>query len=221
MSIKSKFCAKCGRQTAQLADGICTDCRLGSSLIEVPKKVVLKVCKDCGAFEMEGLWVKSNEPEQNYFENALIKKAKIPVGAELESVGLSGNGQVSVTINFEGRQFTQAFPVQTQIKRSVCPECSMHRRKQYVAVLQLRASESDIEKMRRMVSKFENYVLKFEEQRTGLDVYLTNKEVAKQIAGELRSKFNLWTKESGQAYSWDKQKNRPKYKLTILLRVRE
>lgn len=221
MALKSKFCAKCGRETSRLADGICTDCRLGTGFIEVPRKVILKICKDCGAVEVEGLWVKSNESEQTYFENALIKKINIPEGAELEEVKFLGRENISVTITFDRRQFTQAFQIITQVKNTVCPECAMHRRKQYVAVLQLRASKADIEKMRGIVSKSEDYVLKYEEQRTGFDAYITNKETVRHLASELRQRFNLKTKESGQAYSWDKQKNRPKYKLVILLKTRD
>lgn len=204
-----------------LVDGICTDCRLGTGFIEVPRKIVLKVCKDCGAVEVEGLWIKSNESEETYFENTLIKKVKIPEGAELEEVKFSGRENVSVTITFDRRKFTQAFPIITQVKNTVCTECAMHRRKQYVAVLQLRASKPDIEKMRSIVSKVDNYVLKYEEQRMGFDAYITNKETARHLASELRQRFSLKTKESGQAYSWDKQRNRPKYKLVILLRSRD
>ncbi len=108
-----------------------------------------------------------------------------------------------------------------RVKGVTCPECAMHRRQQFVATLQLRAKPDDIKTMLNVVNKFETYVLKTEDSPNGVDIYFTNKEAAKHIASELRQKFEMWTKVSGQAYSWDKQKNRPRYKLVILLRVKE
>ncbi len=269
MSIKSKFCAKCGR-VAVLVDGICTDCRLGESAIDVPKNATLRICKSCGAVDFEGLWIqplssrekcygiflgaenplgfsrvakesgsmkpvkkgggfyepaKSQNSENEFFENLLIKRVKLPENAELEEIKIvekeNTSARVSVTVSMAGQPFTQVFPIHLETKRTICPECSMHRRKQYVAVIQLRDVPANVEKMMRMASKFKTYILKFEELRTGVDIYFTSKEAGKHLASELRKRFKLKTTLSSEAYSWDNSKNRPKYKLTILMRARE
>lgn len=97
----------------------------------------------------------------------------------------------------------------------------MHRRKEYVATIQLRDKPENVRKMMENMRGFETNILKTEGQKRGIDIYFTNKEAAKHAAAEMRKEFNLFMKQSGQAYSWDKQKNRPKYKLVILLRARE
>ena len=97
----------------------------------------------------------------------------------------------------------------------------MHRRKQYVAMIQLRDSPENIERMLIIAEKFKPQILKFEEIKTGADIYFISKEAANHLASELRRHFKLWTKLSSEAYSWDQQKNRPKYKLVILMRARE
>ncbi len=225
MSIKSKFCAKCGKPATTLVDGICTNCRLGESAIDVPKNATLRSCKSCGAVDFEGLWVKGKESEENFFENLLIKRIKLPENAELEDVKIvereNTSAKVSVTVSMAGQPFTQIFPIHLEAKRTICPECSMHRRKQHVAIIQLRDVPANVEKMVQMAAQFKTYILKFEELRTGVDIYFTSKEAAKHLASDLRRRFKLKTTLSSEAYSWDKQRNRPKYKLTMLMRAKE
>ena len=191
----------------------------------MPKNATLRICKACGAVDFEGLWVKASESEETFFENLLIKRIKVPENTELEGVRIvekeNTSAKVSVTVSMAGQPFTQIFPIHLETKRTICQECSMHRREQYVAVIQLRDIPANVEKMMRMASKFKTYILKFEELRTGVDIYFTSKEAGKHLASEFRRRFKLKTTLSSEAYSWDKQRNRPKYKLTMLMRARE
>lgn len=225
MGLKSKFCAKCGRQTTQLADGICTDCSFSSLEVHVPKTVTLIKCKHCGAVNFEGIWLNAEEPDKFYFENLLIKKVKLPEGADLKEIKVnevSGNASISATVGFNGKDFVKDFEIGFETKEKTCDSCSARKREHYEAKIQLRTyNKEEFAEMMELAREFKTHILKVEDQPTGADIFMTSKEAARHLAAELRKDFDLKTKESGDAYGWEKFRNRPRYRLVISMRARE
>ncbi len=224
MSLKSKFCAKCGRQTTQLADGICTDCSFADLDVRVPEKVTLIKCKHCGAANFEGIWLNAEQPDKFYFENMLIKKIKLPSDAELEEIKVSEVGEtakITAAVTYAGKKFTKHFEIGFETKEKTCESCSARKRDHFEAKIQLRTyNKEEFAEMMELVREFKTHILKVEDQPTGADIFMTSKEAARHLAAELRKDFDLKTKESGDAYGWEKFRNRPRYRLVILMRER-
>ena len=226
MGKKSRFCVRCGKENSALVEGTCIDCKSQDIEVKVPKSMVLNKCRYCGAVNFEGLWIKAEQPDKFYFENMLIKKVKLPENAELQDIKIDKlmNGFGSITVNYtlSDHLFSRDFDITYDIRKIPCDFCSMKKRQHYEAVVQVRTPDmAERAKILALVEPYKAHLLKIDETPTGPDIFFFSKEAARHLAAELRAKFKLKTKETGQAYSWDSLKNRPKYKLTIAMRKRE
>ena len=220
MALKTKFCIKCGKETSKLADSKCTDCYFFDSGVTVPKQTSVQVCKDCKAINWKGMWIESSYPPEHYLVMEMISKTKIPVGAEikkLEIKKLDKEGAVQTTILLHGREFVQTHEVDVRITPAICIDCRKIRGKQYEAILQVRADEETIKKILVISQKYKKNIIKIEDQRHGVDIFVLSTIVGRHLATELKNQFKLKKKESFAEYSWDKTKNRPKYRVTIAL----
>lgn len=243
MSIKTRFCPKCGkalaepssagpsrnlisaRETKNLIEGLCPDCFVARTGVFLPKGAGIKVCKKCGMINIEGLWVKSDYPAEHHLEQILISKLKLPEGAFLESLAIEDlkTGLVKVTYSLGGKKFIQNSSITLEIKKFVCPNCSRQAGKSYVGVLQIRAKTNIhkfVDDVLNFSEKYKSNIVKAEENKSGVDIQMLSKDAARHLASELRKKFNLKMKESHKQYSWDKTKSRPKSRVNILLTQR-
>ncbi len=76
---------------------------------------------------------------------------------------------------------------------------------------------------RKLKKAFENIYLstkvsKVEPMLKGVDIYLVNQRLAKQAARRIKKHMEVVAKESFRNYSWDHEKDRPKRRITILLK---
>lgn len=225
MGIKSKFCVKCGKQSNALIDSVCLDCSFADLDVKAPKQVTLLKCKNCGAVNFEGIWLNAEQPDEFYFENVLIKKIKIPEDSELEEIKVSEVGEtakIAVVVNYSGKKFTKYFEIGFETVMRTCDSCSARKREHYEAKIQLRTyNKEEFAKMMKLVQEFKTHILKVEEQTFGADIFMGSKEAARHLASELRTNFDLKTKQSGDAYGWDKFRSRPHYRLVISMRERD
>ena len=227
MGIKVRFCPVCGKESAKLVDKVCVDCYFKSIKVEVPKHVSIQACPSCDAVHVKGFWIRSDEDHKNFLIQAFIDRLKLPKEVELEDVEIlqeGANGQVQVNLSVAGKRFSIVRSVELYVRDGICDEDSKRKREAYTGILQLRA-EKDVHSFltgaENILKNYSSNILKVEEQRTGVDVYFLDKETMKQAVGQLKRKFNLYLKESAKAYSWEKTKSRPKFKVTILARLRE
>lgn len=227
MGIKSRFCPSCGREHKQLVGNVCADCYFKGLDIRLPAEIKVQACPACDAVLVNGFWIKSDEDHESYFMQSVIDKLKLPPEVELEDVEIlqtGPTGDVQLNISIGGKRFSVAKRVALYVTDQLCDEDSNRKREAFEGILQLRA-ETDVHgfltKAGNILKNYASNVLKIEEQRNGADVYFLNKETMRKALGELKKKFSLYMKESAKAYSWERTKNRPKYKLTILARLRE
>lgn len=224
MSLKTRFCPKCGKETAQLIDNLCADCYFEATGIRLPQRASIQVCKRCNAIYWKGVWTKSDYKPEYYLTHALMDKVELPDESELESLKIKKfdkDGEVQVVINIGGKKFTQVLPVSLRITKMVCSDCNRQTSQTHVAVIQFR-SETEPQKFSAkvllMAEKYKSNLVKVEEQKKGVDIFLASKDDAKHLATELRKAFHLKMKATYEEYSWDQTKNRPKYRVNILLR---
>jgi len=222
MALKTRFCAKCGKETDELVDNVCADCFYVASEINVPKRIVLTVCDKCGVVMWRGIWM--NEDAEYFFAHAVLDKISLPEEFEVEDVRIletGKNGAVEIVLNLLDKQYVITKGVSLETKSGMCNECKEGTKQKYVAKIQFR-TKTDVEDLKEKVLNYaQNYrkvLIKVEDQKEGLDLHFRNKVLAKRLASELTKAFNCKMSETREQYGWDKQKNRPKYRSVILLR---
>lgn len=225
MGIKTRFCAVCGSQKSKLIGNTCVDCYFKTIKINVPKSVSVSACPSCDSVNLKGFWVKAEESHDFYLTQAVIDKLKLPSSVELEDIEIlqaGKEGLVQLNLSVEGKRFSVTKPIELYIADRLCDVDAKRKREAHEGTLQLR-TEKDVHnflaKVSKIIAPFSSNVLKAEEVRTGMDFYFIDIAVMRQALAEIRKHIKLQTKESYEEYSWDKTKNRPKYRVTISART--
>jgi NMD protein affecting ribosome stability and mRNA decay len=225
MSIKTRFCAACGSQKTKLINNTCIDCYFKTIRIDVPKSAKISACPSCDSVNLKGFWVKADEEHDFYLTQAIIDKLKLPSGVELEDIEIIQTGKegvVQLNLSVEGKRFSVTKPIELYVEDRLCDVDAKRKREAYEGTLQLR-TEKDVHdflaKISKIIEPFSSNVLKAEEVRTGIDFYFIEVSTMRQALVEIKKHIKLKLKESYEEYSWDKSKDRPKYRVTISART--
>jgi NMD protein affecting ribosome stability and mRNA decay len=225
MSIKSKFCAACGNQATKFVDNTCIDCYFKKISIVVPKEITILACPECDSVNVKGFWIKADEDHNFYLIQALIDKLKLPAGIELEDIEILQQGKegvVQLSLNVNGKRFTVEKSIALYVEKRLCEVDAKRKRDAYEGILQVR-TEKDVPKfltkVNNLIGHLSHNFLKVEEMRQGADFYFIDANTMRQAATLLKKHMRLKLKESFAEYSWNKLKNRPKYKITISARA--
>jgi NMD protein affecting ribosome stability and mRNA decay len=227
MSLKAKFCAVCGRENSKFIDSTCVDCYFKTLKIDLPKSIVIYACPVCDAVKSEGLWHNAPESHNAYFVQNIVKKLKLPPHVELEDVEIlqqGKEGEVEVSISIEGKRFSVVRPMEFYLTDQICELDSKRKREAYEGILQLRPKGNIHDFLDRIENELKfvaDNILKTDENSKGVDIYFLDVTTMRHLVGQLKKRFNFYMKISAKEYSWDKTKNRPKYKVTILAREKE
>ncbi len=225
MTLKSRFCAKCGVSTDKLADGLCAECFLANHVITIPKKTSIRHCTICNSVWLGGIWIKAEEPLETYLMRRVIERIKLPrnttiTDAEIKKLG--AKGKLKLLLRIGNSEIEKEYITQLTIEKFCCPECSRENSTSYLAIVQIRTDkdvEAFVKKASRMFTK-KAKLIKAEERKQGIDLYLDRKDIAKSVAMEARKRLNCKMTLSSKQHGWDKIRSKPLTKLTILLRER-
>ncbi len=223
MDLKSKFCAKCGKSVSDLIDNLCAECFLEIHLIDIPKKTSIRHCTKCNSVWSGGLWVKASKSIEGYLLRRVIDKIKLPEEVEIIEANIlkkGPQGKLKITLKLGDFRIVKEYNSQLIIERYCCPECSRERASSYLAIIQLRTNKdvaSFVKKASKIVSR-KTRIIKAEEQKQGIDLYVSSREVAMSLANEIKKKLNCRMIYSVKQYGWDRIRSKPLTKLTVLLR---
>jgi len=226
MGIKTRFCAKCGKETERLHEGLCPSCYFESRTVKLPRRITLYVCPVCDSINWKGLWLKTEHPHEYYLQLLVLDEAKVPGEVEIEDAKImqeDRDGRVELTLNVLGKKFTQVLPIELYVDDKRCIDCAKRLSDVREAILQLRTIrgvEGFISAVIPTTEKFKSHIIKIAEQKHGIDIYMSSREAARHLAAELKKQFSLKIKETFEEYSWDKMKNRPKSRVNILMQRR-
>lgn len=225
MSIKTRFCAACGNQKTKLINNTCIDCYFKTIRINVPKSVSIAACPVCDSINLKGFWIKAEEDHNFYLTQAIIDKLKLPSGVELEDIEILQRGKegvVQLNLSVEGKRFSVTKSIELYVEDRLCDVDAKRKREAYEGTLQLRTDQDVhdfLAKVSKIMEPFSANILKAEEVRTGIDFYFIEVAVMRHALVEIKKHIKLATKESYEEYSWDKSKDRPKYRVTISART--
>lgn len=218
MSIKSKFCAKCGAEVDSLIEGICPDCFSNSAELSLPSVFKLKLCKNCKAINYGKLWLKTSNPEK-YFLSKLESKLKHSPELkirQIKSLDLGTQGAIEVIYSVGHKAFSKIFNGNYAFEKALCKSCSQAKSQNPLATIQVRGQDK---KVFDFLDSHTKGVASVQEHEKGIDILYTNNDDARKAARELTKALGTKMRETHKAYSWDRMKNKPKFKSTFLLRA--
>lgn len=225
MSLKKKFCVKCGTET-DLVDTFCPECYFETHEVKVPKRKELRVCSKCGAILVDRFWVLSDRSTRQMLAEQIKLGIRAPENVKVIRVDLDkikADGSLEVTFELNGNIISRKYPANLSIKKQVCPYCKINASQKSKCTIQLRTNQSFQKfksEMYDYLRKYIKYISKVKELRTGLDMTVSTRQIGLKISRDIKQKFNMHMKETRKEYSWDRSKNRPKYRSTILLKKR-
>ena len=217
------FCVECGRKTDKLYNGLCIDCYLkNKKFFKFPKKIIVKKCKNCGAYRIGNEWKHGNLEKllEKYIENIIKKEieCKFYINFDKRKIKCVGN--------FEGKEIIEEGEFKIEIKKGLCDKCSLIKGGYFEAILQIRKKNLD-KKMEEQIEEIINkkieeansFILKKERKQEGIDYYIGSKKVAHAIAKEIKNYFKGEPKSSSSLVG---MKNGMEiYRDTYLVRIPE
>lgn len=205
------FCVECGKEPDRLYEGLCRDCFIDKKMeVEIESPIEIEVCGHCGSVKRENKWIEKPDLEAIMLQriddaistNHLVDRYSFNADFSQED---PLNINVDVGIKLTSEDITTSLEETTKIilKKSQCEICSKIQGDYYEAILQIRPSGQDMteeqkEEIRDIIKKRvevkrgeeRNIFVTFEEEiHGGLDFYLSDTGVSKNLAHEISRKF--------------------------------
>jgi len=201
-----KFCPKCGKTVEKLYNNLCADDFLKTLSLEklFPKKIILKQCKQCRKIYINKKSAATVEGALDLFLQEVLRVETI------YSATYRVEGQkvhITLRLKYEDLEKEESFVRELVIKNIVCESCSMKNSGYFNSILQLRVPEKIlqiiIDDILNQIDLMHNYnemafIGKFEKRKEGVDFYIGSKDVADQIARNLKIKYDAGIKKSSK-----------------------
>ena len=215
-------CIICGRETNS-KEVICEDCRSKSSGSNAPKVDDFKIkrCKYCGRVFIDK-WSDSEIQEDDLIHIYLTKNfgnGQI----HYDSSGDYFNRKVIYEFRHANGQISKG---QFFIKTSYhsCPSCSKRRGNYFEAIIQLRGTPEKfveiIDFVKNIIDSQNNpdiFITKIEKKKEGFDLYISNKEYARNVSRRIVDKYGGTIIESNSLVG--RKEGRDLYRFTYAVRI--
>lgn len=236
--LRIMFCVECGKDEPIFRNGVCLHCYLKNmQFSKGPTIMDIKFCPRCSSYKHKNTW------EQEDFDTILRRHIKdaFSISPELENVAIQIQCKeqdrilrcmVSITGSLEGQLITEQHPLTVRIRRSTCDVCSREAGGYYEAIIQIRAEkrtfsndeltilrstvESMVDQLQRS-GKRGLFITDFDENRQGLDFFLSEKTTAFSIAKKIQEQFGGGFKQSAATAGMKDSKQL--YRMTYLVRI--
>ncbi len=248
-TLRGRTCILCGTPIEGSGlGGLCPKCyaeRYG--VARLPSTVKFVYCTGCGAYRYQGGWNEGLESVEEtmteYLKIYLTSRLKPTEHLEeawIDGVSITkpftGPGVYEVHVDLRGVgaggrvEVGERAVVRVEASAGLCPHCAARMGgRGYQAEVKIRGyagrlSSETLEEVKRALSRvsrgLEKYLVRVEESDGGLDLYLTDQQAARIIAGKLRSLFPGDVIESYKLVG-RRPSGKRKGRLTISLRVLE
>ncbi|MFW5929220.1 MAG: 60S ribosomal export protein NMD3 [Halobacteriota archaeon] len=188
-------------------------------LLEVPGRVEIDVCVDCGSYDLGGGWTSEDaaRPEEEIAIEAVEDALGLHVEAERPSISLAVErrdpntyvADVTAGASVRGNDVVESREIEVRVNRTTCTTCSRRSGGYYESVVQLRAdgrdpTEDEIERAieiaygvaGRDYGDRETFVTKTEEVAGGVDVYMSTTASGRQVADRLAAEHDAAVSDS-------------------------
>ncbi|GAB6148159.1 NMD3-related protein [Stetteria hydrogenophila] len=211
----ARRCPRCGREGVEFIGPLCVDCyREVYGLARLPKRVDYVYCASCGAYKLQGAWQQpAGGPEEALVDYlTLLLTRRLRPTEHVDEAWIEGveplqpfrgpgiyRARVRVGARAGGVVAYDDVVVEVNAKPSLCPLCTAKATERgYEAIVQIRSSEGRLSKglkrsveafLSRLKGKLGDAVVKVDERREGIDLYVYDHASARMIASKLRAAF--------------------------------
>lgn len=243
MPLKDAFCVECGAEDVPLTDGVCRDCRLGDRpLLVVDEEVVqVTVCKRCGAEKRGDSW-RSRADGAEAADRAAMGAVRVHEAVDEPSFTLAVDQAAPKVLDYEltmqgmlwGDPIQDVVEVRVEILPGICRNCSRKEGGYFEAIVQIRpprdrtdhdhvddAVEQALDKLAAMREggREQAFVTKTVEIHGGWDLYVGDRQAARQVAKELSQDYGA---EVGEAHEQiGEEDGQPVMRTSISVRLPE
>lgn len=232
------LCPRCGEEKEEFVGKVCVDCFVErEDLVDVEENLSIDVCVSCGAVKIGG-WrdiglyhaldqlleerVEINEKLENTVGSVEIQE-ELPDRVE---------ATLSVTGTLGGRKVVVTEPVSIQVLRGVCSRCGKAAGGYYEAIIQVRArdrevSEAEVETALDVAEELlrsaqggggeTTFVSRLEEVDGGVDLYLGDSALARELANRVKDRFGADISDSASLVG--ERDGHEIYRVTYLVRL--
>lgn len=227
---RMKQCIKCG-QKAEL-ENLCTKCYLEKNpLLTGFKDIRARLCPDCSYYFLKGKWQSYSKMEKAIEEtvrnsiklNKNVEKTKIEIefvpGRQGKRTSIA-NALLELSANIEGKTVKDKYEIPVIIAYEQCGKCSSRGGKYFEGVLQIRhATEEILNYIRRDISKTKGVqISKEEEEKDGIDFYLTSQKYMVRLGEKLHKEFGGELKINSRIFTRDNQTSKDVYRMNVFLK---
>ena len=229
-----KVCQKCGatENEKEFVGEFCIDCFLADNpdLVRF-KKMKIEMCPRCGRVRIHNKWKRPTR-------DVLLGYVKSRIATELENLNVKINkfriagNELNLDLHICGLINGSKICINKEIKINVklvqCPMCSKKTGEYWEAKLQIRGDNKSVKKALEDVSKLNakisqsdsrGEIFRAEVVKTGVDVYLGSKKIAKDLVKRLKNKFNAEVKRTRKLVGEDVHRGKRIYKETYSVRL--
>ncbi|MBY9017176.1 MAG: hypothetical protein KGD68_15920, partial [Candidatus Lokiarchaeota archaeon] len=228
--------------------GMCLNCYLKENpLFELPDNFSLKLCIDCQKYSKKEDWIEPESQDlfiiieeaiirfllRNYVKQDMITFSfsfDTPVYSSrdlLTSLNVTIFGKLK-----ENQKISHQHTLKLNINYELCKNCSNLRAGMYyLSIIQLRVTDkSQFEVIKEALDQisllvenlFANnstqYISKIEDQKLGVDLYLSTNELMNRIISHMRANYNFVLNRTKKLVGRDSQKGRGIYRLKALIK---
>lgn len=219
MSIKSRFCVRCGKEIETTIDGLCHSCYVEDHPVQLPKQIELKICPKCNATMVKKVWINSDKTPEEYFIDEIKSKAKLPEHVKLtkmEIIEQGKLGEIKLDLSVAGTLIPIQVTMPLLINKFCCSDCSRHH-SDWVAKVQVRGVE--IEYLLPIASKYKNHIVRTKQQDRGIDFFFFGRSPANKLAQDISKEFGGKIVKSYEQHGHDYDIGQPKHREIILVKI--
>ena len=191
------ICPRCGAKSGErkFVENFCIDCFKGYIDLDPPAAVEIPVCRKCDRVKLSG-W---QEKDAKELGNYILKQCKVEYDTAKAKVSDDGDCDISFVIKAEDSLIEVSEHVGIKYTQTMCERCSRASSSYFEAILQLRGSSEDVERMRKKIEpelERDTFISKTVELKKGVDFYVGSKQVASSVI----SRFGLKPKISNKLH---------------------
>ncbi len=233
------ICVECGSEVESLRDGLCEECFVEKHVdADIEDPIEIEVCSKCGSIRKGKKWLKRPDIQSvmlDRIENALSFTSAVDTFSfEVEfEEGDPRNIHADITVEMTIGDLSTEKDLSTNIvlKKDQCTDCSRREGNYYEAVLQVRPSKKEMtpeqkEKVIRTVheriekdrkEERDVFITAEKEIHGGLDFYLSDKRVSKNLSHDIAEEFGGMVTTSSELAGREDGQN--VYRMTYSVRL--
>ncbi len=233
------ICVECGSEVGSLRDGLCEECFVEKHVdVDIEDPIEIEVCSKCGSIRKGKNWLKRPDIQSvmlDRIENALSFSSAVDTFSfEVEfEEGDPRNIHADIKVDMKIGDLSTEKYLSTNIvlKKDQCLDCSRREGNYYEAVLQVRPSKKEMtpeqkEKVIRTVheriekdrkEERDVFITAEKEIHGGLDFYLSDKRVSKNLSYDIAEEFGGMVTTSSELAGREDGQN--VYRMTYSVRL--